>query len=111
MDTPTDIRGIYTPMTRGRDSNQAYVVADDNQTALDVVTQALTRDWIDQRAIAHKAQLDPHHSRQRDPAVLGEEDEVDKLEQHVHRLIEERRRARAREAGCTAGRGLELTIN
>jgi hypothetical protein len=111
MDTPTDIRGIYTPMTRGRDSNHAYVVVDENQTALDVLTQALTRDWIDQPAVARKAQLDPHHSRQLDPAVLGEEDEVDKLEQHVHRLVQERRRARAREAERTAGRGLELDIN
>jgi conjugative relaxase-like TrwC/TraI family protein len=111
MDTPTDIRGIYTPMTRGRDSNHAYVVVDENQTAHDVLTQALTRDWIDQPAVARKIQLDPRHSRQLDPAVLGEEDEVDKLEQHVHRLIEERRRARAREAERTAGRGLELDIN
>ena len=111
VDTPTDIRGIYTPMTRGRDSNHAYVVVDENQTALDVLTQALTRDWIDQPAVVRKAQLDPHHSRQLHPAVLGEEDKVDKLEQHVHRLIKERRRARAREAERTAGRGLELDIN
>lgn len=111
MDTPTDIRGVYTPMTRGRDSNHAYVVVDENQTAHDVLTQALTRDWIDQPAVVRKAQLDPHHSRQLDPAVPGEEDEVDKLEQRVRRLIEERRRARAREAERTAGRGLGRDIN
>jgi hypothetical protein len=98
MDTPTDSRGVYTPMTRGRESNHAYVAVEDNQTALDALTQALTRDWIDQPAIVRKAQLDPHRSRQREPAVLGEEDEVEELEKHVHRLIEERRRARAREA-------------
>ena len=111
IDTPTDSRGIYTPMTRGRDSNHAYVVVEDNQTAHDVLTQALTRDWIDQPAVVRKAQLDPHHSPQLDPAVLGEQDEVDKLEQHVHRLIKERRRAQAREAERTTGRGLELDIN
>ena len=111
MDTPTDIRGIYTPMTRGRDSNHAYVVVEENQTAHDVLTKAITRDWIDQPAVVRRAQLDPHHSRQLDPAVLGEEDEVDKLEQRTLRLIEERRRARAREAERTAGRGLELDIN
>ena len=82
-----------------------------NQTAHDVLTQAITRDWIDQPAVVRKAQLDPHHTRQREPAVLGEEDQFDKLEQRVHRLIEERRRARAREAERTAGRGLELDIN
>lgn len=87
MDTPTDIRGVYTPMTRGRDSNHAYVAVEDNQTALDVLTQALTRDWIDQPAIVRKAQLDPRRSRQREPAVLGEEDQVDELEKHAHGLI------------------------
>jgi len=111
VDTPTDIRGVYTPMTRGRDSNHAYVVVDENQTAHDVLTQAITRDWIDQPAIVRKAQLDPHHTRQLDPAGLGEEDEFEELERRVHSLIEERRRARAREAERTAGRGLELDIN
>jgi len=111
VDTPTDIRGIYTPMTRGRDSNHAYVVVDENQTAHDVLTQAITRDWIDQPAVVRKAQLNPHHTRQREPAGLNEEDQFDTLEQRVLRLIEERRRARAREAERTAGRGLELDIN
>jgi conjugative relaxase-like TrwC/TraI family protein len=111
LDTPTDSRGIYTPMTRGREANHAYVVVEDNQTALDVLSQAITRDWIDQPAVARKAQLDPDRSRQLDPAVIGEEDEFDKLETHVHRLIEERRRARGREAERTAGRGLGLDIN
>jgi len=104
IDTPTDSRGVYTPMTRGRDTNHAYVAVEDNQTALDVLSQAITRDWIDQPAVARQAQLDPHHARQ---MASGEVDEFDKLEQHVNRLIEERRRARAREAERTAGRGLE----
>ena len=58
LDTPTDSRGVYTPMTRGRESNHAYVVVDDNQTALDVLAQAITRDWIDQPAIVRRAQLE-----------------------------------------------------
>ena len=111
VDTPTDIRGVYTPMTRGRDSNHAYVVVDENQTAHDVLAQAITRDWIDQPAVVRRAQLDPHRSRELDAAGLGEEDEVDELEKRVRRLIEERRRARARQAERTAGRGLELDIN
>ncbi|HZD24472.1 MAG TPA: MobF family relaxase, partial [Acidimicrobiia bacterium] len=57
VDTPTDSRGVYTPMTRGRGSNHAYVVTEDNQTALDLLTQALTRDWIDIPAIARRYQL------------------------------------------------------
>jgi conjugative relaxase-like TrwC/TraI family protein len=111
VDTPTDTRGVYTPMTRGRDSNHAYVVVEDNQTAHDVLTQAITRDWIDQPAVVRRAQLDPQRSRQLDPSGLNEEDQFDTLEQRVLRLIEERRRARAREAERTAGRGLELDIN
>ncbi len=64
VDTPTDSRGVYTPMTRGRDSNHAYVVVEDNQTALDVLTQVITRDWIDQPAVTRREELDPHRSRQ-----------------------------------------------
>jgi conjugative relaxase-like TrwC/TraI family protein len=108
IDTPTDSRGVYTPMTRGRDGNHAYVVVEDNQTALDVLTQAITRDWIDQPAVARRAQLDPHRSR-RLPGP-GEEDEFDRLERQVHRLIDERR-ARAREAERTAAPGLGLVID
>jgi conjugative relaxase-like TrwC/TraI family protein len=67
VDTPADSRGVYTPMTRGREANHAYVVTEDNQTALDVLTQALARDWIDQPAVVRRLQLDPHHSRQVTP--------------------------------------------
>ena len=43
VDTPTDSRGVYTPMTRGRNTNHAYVVTDENRTAVDVLTQAIGR--------------------------------------------------------------------
>jgi hypothetical protein len=39
IDTPTDTRGVYTPMTRGREANHAYVVTEENHTARDVLTQ------------------------------------------------------------------------
>lgn len=67
VETPTDSRGVYTPMTRGRDANQAYVITEDDKTAADVLAQALARDWIDQPAHARRLQLDPHHSRQVTP--------------------------------------------
>jgi hypothetical protein len=105
--TPTDSRGIHTPMTRGRDSNHAYVVIEDNQTALDVLSQAITRDWI-QPAVARRAQLDPHRSRQ--APGPGEEDEFDRLERQVHRLMDERL-ARVRETERTAAPGLGLAID
>jgi conjugative relaxase-like TrwC/TraI family protein len=67
VDTHADSRGVYTPMTRGREANHAYVVTEDNQTPVDVLSQALARDWIDQPAHARRLQLDPHHSRQVTP--------------------------------------------
>jgi ATP-dependent exoDNAse (exonuclease V) alpha subunit len=89
VDTPADSRGVYTPMTRGREANHAYVVTEDNQTPVDVLAQALARDWIDQPAVARRLQLDPHrsrqvtldrpgkeneeHSRQREPGGPGDE--------------------------------------
>jgi hypothetical protein len=71
IDSQTDSRGIYTPMTRGREANHAYIVTEDNQTALDALTQAISREWIDRPAIARRLQLDPHHSRQPHPRWLG----------------------------------------
>lgn len=105
IDAPTDSRGVYTPMTRGRTANHAYVVVDDNQTALDVLTQAIARDWIDMPALARMAQLDPHHSKQSTPNGPGEEEEVDELVRHAQQLIEERR-GRTRDVERTTGRGL-----
>jgi hypothetical protein len=58
VDSPTDNRGLYTPLTRGRNANHAYVVTNDNETAVDVLTQAIARDWIDQPAITRQARLE-----------------------------------------------------
>jgi ATP-dependent exoDNAse (exonuclease V) alpha subunit len=57
IDTPTDSRGIYTPMTRGREANHAYVVVEENQAAIDVLTRAVTQEWIDQPAVERRTQL------------------------------------------------------
>jgi conjugative relaxase-like TrwC/TraI family protein len=81
VDTPADSRGVYTPMTRGREANHAYVVTEDNQTALDVLAQTLARDWIDQPALARRLQLDPHHSRQVTSDWPGDE-----IEEHSRQL-------------------------
>ncbi|MFV1991060.1 MAG: hypothetical protein ACC652_10010, partial [Acidimicrobiales bacterium] len=77
---------------------------------LDVHAKAIVRDWIDQPAIDRRAQLDPHRALQLGSVGPGGEDEFDKLERHVHSLIDERR-ARARNAERTTGRGLGLDIN
>jgi AAA domain len=77
VDGTIDSRGVYTPMTRGRDANHAYVVTENNQTALDVLAQAMTRDRIDQPAIARRGHLD-HHRNQRTLSTLGTDPEEKK---------------------------------
>ncbi|MDQ6944740.1 MAG: AAA family ATPase, partial [Actinomycetota bacterium] len=57
LDGPADTRGVYVPMTRGRLANDAFVVVEGEQTAIDVLAQALARDWIDEPAVARRAEL------------------------------------------------------
>ena len=90
-------------MTRGRDANHAYVVVEDNQTALDVLTLAIGRDWIDRPAVTRRAQLDPPPDRQFHHP--GDEDGYAERERSILHSIE-RRRAGAREAERTTGRSL-----
>lgn len=52
LDGPTGTCGIYVPLTRGRTSNEAFVVLHDERTAAEVVTEAVARTWIDQPATA-----------------------------------------------------------
>jgi len=108
IDSPTDHAGVYTPMTRGRDANHAYVVTEDTQTARDVLTQAITRDWIDQPAVARQAQL----VARRSPVLPspGDEDEFAKLKRHVRGLMDNRL-VPARDAERTTGRGMDLSIS
>jgi hypothetical protein len=104
IDRPTDSRGVYTPMTRGRETNHVYVVTD-NQTALDVLTRALSRDWIDQPAIARRTQLELRSRRHLKPPDKEQRDEVDELVRQARWIITERQ-ARRRELERTLGRGL-----
>ncbi len=57
LDGPSDTRGIYVPMTRGRQTNEAFVVLEGEESAADVVAESLTRDWADQPAVARRAEL------------------------------------------------------
>jgi hypothetical protein len=47
IDGVTDVRNIYVPMTRGRDSNHAYLTIEGEETAADLFARYLTNDWID----------------------------------------------------------------
>ncbi len=57
LDGPSDVRGIYVPLTRGRHHNDAYITATGEQTAVDVFSESIARSWIDQPAIARQAEL------------------------------------------------------
>ncbi len=57
LDTATNSRGIYTPMTRGRHHNTAYIVTTPDQTAVEIFADNITRTTIDQPAHARHAEL------------------------------------------------------
>ncbi len=65
LDGPTGAAGIYVPMTRGRKTNEAFVVTRGEQTAVDVLGESLARDWIDRPAVAIRTEL-------RQPTAGGE---------------------------------------
>jgi len=53
----SDVRNVYVPMSRGTHSNQAFIATTGEQTALDVFTQSIATDWIDQPAHTRRAEL------------------------------------------------------
>ncbi|MCP3881772.1 MAG: hypothetical protein GY701_25795, partial [Sulfitobacter sp.] len=57
LDGPSDVRGIYVPLTRGRHHNDAYITTTGEQTAVDVFAESITQSWINQPAIARQAEL------------------------------------------------------
>jgi conjugative relaxase-like TrwC/TraI family protein len=61
LDGPADTPGVYVPMTRGRLSNDVFVVLEGEQTTRDALGQALSRSWIDQPALARRATLQADH--------------------------------------------------
>jgi ATP-dependent exoDNAse (exonuclease V) alpha subunit len=71
VDGPIESRGLYTSMTRGRHANHAYVITGHDDTAADILTQALTRDWIDQPAITLQTPVDKTPDRSLRPSEPG----------------------------------------
>jgi hypothetical protein len=57
LDQPSDVRGIYVPLTRGRHHNDAYITTTGEETARDVFTESIARSWIDRPAIVRQADL------------------------------------------------------
>lgn len=75
IDKPTDVRHLYVPMTRGTAINEAFIATQGEQTALDVFTQCLTADWIDEPATSRQAELNaekPHR-----PGAVDDDELVD----------------------------------
>ncbi len=60
LDGPTDLRGLYVPLTRGRESNDAYIATSGNEDAIDIFRGSMARSWIDQPAHARQAELADH---------------------------------------------------
>ena len=92
VDSPTDSRGIYTPMTRGREANHAYVITEDRRSALDVLTKTLARDWIDEPALSRKARLDQNGSRLEARNIPWDEMESEELKRRSLQVVAERNR-------------------
>jgi RecA/RadA recombinase len=57
LDGPTDSRGIYVPMTRGRHHNDAYIVTNGEDTAIGIFANSIANNWIDRPAVAREAEL------------------------------------------------------
>ena len=62
LDAPTDTRGIYVPLTRGRTANEAFIVLSDERTAAEVIAECVARTWIDQPATALRLDHAPEPS-------------------------------------------------
>lgn len=57
LDGPTDSRGVYVPMTRGKQSNDVYVATQPGVLASEVLAESIRRDQVDQPAHARRAEL------------------------------------------------------
>ena len=68
LDGPTDVRNLYVPLTRGRETNEAFITVTGEQTAVDVFGQSLALDWIDLPALTCRAEL--HNQPAHRPGLL-----------------------------------------
>ena len=57
FEKPADVRNLYVAMTRGTDTNEAFIVTTGEQTAADVFAQSIATDWIDLPAHARRNEL------------------------------------------------------
>jgi conjugative relaxase-like TrwC/TraI family protein len=57
LDGPTDVRNVYVPMTRGAQTNEAFIVTADEDRAVDVFARSVVTDWIDVPAHIRRDEL------------------------------------------------------
>jgi conjugative relaxase-like TrwC/TraI family protein len=96
-DKATDVRNLYVAMTRGRDSNDAFLAVTGEQTARDVFAQSVATDWIDQPA--HQRHHELHATTPHHPGLLDGPHLREFLEQR-HQITETIRVARMRLAAA-----------
>ena len=119
LDGPSDVRGIYVPLTRGRHHNDAYITTSGERTAADVFAEAIARSWIDQPAIARRAELagtERHRPGTLPPdelrALLGEQaqliDTLHELDTELRHLPTAIDTSRAQISAATTSRDLAV---
>lgn len=86
LDGTTGSSGIYVPMTRGRESDEAFVVIQGEDTPADVISEALTRSWIDRPAVAVREEMRAGRAPSGDGPRSSPERPLDSIE--VRRLLE-----------------------
>ncbi|MCU1391528.1 MAG: hypothetical protein JWL72_4866, partial [Ilumatobacteraceae bacterium] len=79
-DRSTDIRNLYVSMSRGTETNEAFLVTSGEETALDVFVRDMTTDWIDRPALSRQAEL--NNIEMHRPGLLDSNE--------LRRLMEER---------------------
>jgi hypothetical protein len=57
LDGATDVRNVYVPMTRGTETNEAFVAITGEEKAVDVFARSIATDWIDLPAHTRRAEL------------------------------------------------------
>lgn len=57
LDGTTDVRNLYVPMTRGTETNEAFIVITGQEQAVDVFARSIATDWIDFPAHTRRAQF------------------------------------------------------
>ncbi len=67
-DGAMDLRNLYVPMSRGTETNEAFLVTVGEETALDVFVRAMSADWIDLPALQRHAEL--NNTEVRRPGLL-----------------------------------------